>query len=256
MKKDMFVEYLKSKQFMKNDNIEIIPAIMPESHEDLILHLNQIQGLVNLVQVDVMDGVFVPGITWPYKNQSAEFDRVIHEEEGLPNWQDFDFEIDLMVTHPETEWQKWVSAGARRIIIHQESAKDLDLLLADIRSEFPKQDSDSAFTIEIGLAQNIDTPIESIFPYLDRIDFVQCMGIVEIGKQGNPLSPKVLQKIETLKAHAPETVISVDGGVSFETIKSVVISGVDRLVIGSAIFNNQEMEVAESLEFFKQVVNE
>lgn len=237
-------------------NIEIIPAVMPKSFDDLEEHLNQVQGLVNLVQIDVMDGVFTPGITWPYKESAEHFESILQESEGLPHWQDFDFEIDLMVSNPEKEWHKWVSAGARRIIIHQESTKDLAALLADIRSEFPKQDTESVFNVEIGVAQNIDTPTESLFPYLEDIDFVQFMGIAEIGKQGNPFSEKVFQKIETLKAHAPSTIISVDGGVSLETVKGIIIAGVDRLVIGSAIFSTEEAEVAENVETFKQVANQ
>lgn len=241
---------------MAKQDIEIIPAIMPKDYDDLVEHLNSVQGLVNLVQIDVMDGVFVSGKTWPYEQGDTHFESILHESEGLPHWQEFDFEVDMMVANPAKEWHKWISAGARRIIIHQESVTNLEALLADIRSEFPKYDGESAFSVEIGLAQNIDTPTETLFQYLEHVDFVQFMGIAEIGKQGNPFAEKVLQKIEMLKAHAPQTVISVDGGVSLATAPLLVTAGVDRLVIGSAIFKDEEMDAAQSIEMFKQKINE
>ncbi len=241
-------------KYMDKTDIEIIPAILPKDYEDLMVRLNQINGLVRLVQIDVVDGIFAQNKTWPYTGSDEHFEQILHEDEGLPHWQEFDFEVDMMVANPAKEWHKWVSAGARRIIIHQESTQDLGVLIADIRSEFPKHESESVFNVEIGLAQSIDTPTETLFPYLKDIDFVQFMGIKEIGKQGNPFDTRVLRKIETLKEHAPETIISVDGGVSLETARMLILAGVNRLVVGSALFNSED--ISETLELFKELTRE
>lgn len=233
---------------------QIIPAIMPRKYEDLVARINEVTGLTNIIQIDVMDGKFVTGLTWPYVDPEQHFEHILEQAEGLPGWQDLDFEVDLMVAEPEKVWHKWVSAGARRIIIHQESTTDIAALIADFRSEFPKQDEIGTFDVELGIAQSIATPLADLEPYLDDVDFVQLMGIANIGKQGQPFDIRVISKIEQLRQIAPRTIISVDGGVSLETATALLDAGVDRLVVGSALFKTDD--VAETFEMFKSLNNE
>ena len=246
---------------MSNKHIEpvqIIPAVMPHHYEDLGEHLNRVTGLVDMVQIDIMDGHFVKGTTWPYKSGTVtpdeHFEHILHEDEGLPSWQEFDFEIDLMVNKPENIWQQWVSAGARRIVIHQESTEKMAEIIAEFREQFPKQDEHGLFDVELGIAQNITTPIETLAPFLDDVDFVQLMGIAEIGKQGEPFDERVLPKIEALRQVAPHVVISVDGGVSHESARALILAGVNRLVVGSALFESEDL--VDSLEVFKHLARE
>ncbi|MGB2580263.1 MAG: hypothetical protein WBC83_01045, partial [Minisyncoccia bacterium] len=154
-------------------NIEIIPAIMPKDYEHLDEMMSLFVGVVSLVQLDIMDGKFVPARTWPYP-RDTHFDAIVAEEEGMPRWEEMNFEVDLMIENPELAVTKWVSAGASRIIVHVESMKDFEI----IRNAVPEG------LIELGLAINTTTPLSALDTYVNRIDFVQCMGIARIGFQG------------------------------------------------------------------------
>src|SRR3989344_3782620 len=204
--------------------VEIIPAIMPKDYEDLDEKMSLFVGVVPFVQLDIMDGKFVPARTWPYP-RDAHFDAIVAEEEGMPRWEEIDFEADLMVENPELAVPKWVSAGARRIIVHVESMVDFE----KIRASVP------VGLIELGLAINTTTPLSAIEPYIDRIDFLQCMGIARIGFQGEEFDERVLENVRALRAKYSELPISIDGSVNMDTARSLVDAGATRLVAGSAI---------------------
>lgn len=204
--------------------VEIIPAIMPKDYEDLDEKMSLFVNVVSMVQLDIMDGKFVPARTWPYP-RDVHFEAIVAEEEGMPRWEDIDFEADLMIENPELAVSKWVSAGARRIIVHVESMVDFE----KIRESVP------VGLIELGLAINTTTPLSAIEPYIDRIDFVQCMGIARIGFQGEEFDERVLENVRALRAKYPELPISIDGSVNFDTARALVEAGATRLVSGSAI---------------------
>lgn len=225
--------------------IEIIPAIMPKHYDDLAEKMGIFAGVVPLVQLDIMDNKFVKARTWPYNPGDQNFDRfskIVAEEEGMPEWEVLDFEVDLMVEKPEVEVQKWVSAGAQRIIIHVEGIKDFEM----IRSIIPEG------LIELGLAINTTTPIIALDPYLDRIDFVQCMGIEQIGFQEQPFDERVLEKVKALHAARPKMPISIDGAVNFETAHALREAGATRLVSGSAILKSAD--VSSAVEMMRDLV--
>ncbi|OHA79155.1 MAG: hypothetical protein A2747_01490 [Candidatus Yonathbacteria bacterium RIFCSPHIGHO2_01_FULL_44_41] len=204
--------------------IEIIPAIMPKDYEHLDEMMSLFVNVVPLVQLDIMDGKFVPARTWPYP-KDTHFDAIVAEEEGMPSWENIDFEVDLMIENPEFWVQKWVTAGASRIIVHVESMKDFGV----IRDAVPEG------LIELGLAINTSTPLSALDQYLNRIDFVQCMGIAKIGFQGQPFDERVLDYVRALRAAHQNLQISIDGSVNFETARALVDAGATRLVSGSAI---------------------
>ncbi|MGC9605628.1 MAG: hypothetical protein ABSF56_02640 [Minisyncoccia bacterium] len=220
--------------------IEIIPAILPKDFKEIEDKAVMVKGLVKTVQIDICDGHFVPSFTWPYKKHDDSFEKIVHEEEGLPCWQDLDYEFDLMVDSPEKVVDEWVEAGGSRIIVHAESkgnvGKAIDIL----------QDR-----VEIGLALNEDTPLDAINPYREKINFVQLMGIDKIGFQGQAFDEKVDGRIKEARIKFPGLPISIDGGVSLETAPELVAAGADRLVAGSAIFSSDN--VVEALEKFKRL---
>ena len=213
--------------------VEIIPAIMPKDYEDLDEKMSLFVGVVPFVQLDIMDGKFVPARTWPYP-RDAHFDAIVAEEEGMPRWEEIDFETDLMIENPELAVPKWVSAGARRIIVHVESMVDFE----KIRASVP------VGLIELGLAINTTTPLSAIEPYIDRIDFVQCMGIARIGFQGEEFDERVLENVRALRAKYSELAISIDGSVNMDTARSLVDAGATRLVAGSAILEADDFTQA------------
>lgn len=231
--------------------IEIIPAVMPTSTTDLQSKLSQVAGHMSVAQIDIMDGKFVKEVSWPYTEDEEYFQGILNEDAGLPYWDQFDFEVDLMIVRPEEVINDWISAGVRRIVVHQKSTDNLPKILSDFRERFPKSETPDVFDCEIGIAQEIDTPVETLFPFLDKIDFVQFMGIDIIGEQGNPFDEKVLDKIHALLEHAPGTIISVDGGVSLESAPLLITAGVRRLVVGSAIFKSED--IGATIKEFKQL---
>ena len=231
--------------------IEIIPAVMPTNTGDLEAKLAQVAGHAPVVQIDVMDGKFVKNVSWPYTEDDEYFQEILNEGAGMPYWDQFDFEMDLMILHPEQVIEDWIKTGAKRIVVHQESTENLDKLLTDFRVRFPKSEQPDVFDVEIGIAQNIDTPTASLFPFLDRIDFVQFMGIAEIGVQGNPFDEKVLDKVRALRAESPKAIISIDGAVSLETAPLLISAGANRLIVGSAIFKSED--VVETIKEFKSL---
>ena len=204
--------------------VEIIPAIMPKDYEHLDEMMSLFVNVVPMVQLDIMDGKFVPARTWPYP-KDTHFDAIVAEEDGMPSWERINFEVDLMVSDPELVVSKWVSAGASRIIVHVESMKDFEAIRSAV----------SEGLIELGLAINTATPLSAIDQYLPRVDFVQCMGIDKIGFQGQPFDERVLEHVRALRAKYPELPISIDGSVNMDTAKALVDAGATRLVSGSAI---------------------
>jgi ribulose-phosphate 3-epimerase len=234
--------------------IEIIPAVMPTSTTDLQSKLAQVAGHMSVAQIDVMDGKFVQNVSWPYTEDDEYFQGILNEDSGLPYWDQFDFEVDLMIVRPEEVINDWITAGVRRIVVHQESTDNMEQILTDFRTRFPKSEQPDVFDCEIGIAQNIETPNETLFPYLDRIDFVQFMGFDTFGEQWQPFDDRVLDKISVLLAYDSKIIISVDGGVSLESAPELIAVGVNRLVIGSAIFKSED--IGATIKEFKHLGNQ
>ena len=221
-------------------NIEIIPAVMPESFDDVGTKSALVAGLVETVQLDIMDGIFVPEKTWPYTRSGLdEFRGLIADKTGLPNSDTMRYEVDLMITEPEQAVLYWLEAGAARVIVHIESTERFGALIETIRAAFRQQEIiENRKPIELGVAIDIDTPTEAILPFCHAVDFVQCMGIAHIGYQGQPFDARVIPKIRDLRNTHPNLIISVDGGVNFESAPQLVAAGINRLVSGSAIFTS------------------
>ncbi|MFQ5661776.1 MAG: ribulose-phosphate 3-epimerase [Candidatus Paceibacteria bacterium] len=220
--------------------IEVIPAIMPESLEDLNEKHSLVKEYVSTVQVDVMDGNFVQSVDWPYTNAPQGLASGNSRGQALGNLPkiDFDFEVDLMISNPEDFIEAWVNAGAKRIIIHIESVERIE----DVFLKIPSG-------VETGIALNTTTENKKIYPLIEKIDFVQFMGIEKIGFQGQSFDERVLGKIADLREKFPRVIISVDGGVSLETAVKLKEAGANRLVSGSAIFKSGNIK--ESIEKLK-----
>ncbi len=230
-----------------NKKIEIIPAVLPKDFAELDEKISLVKGLVKFVQIDICDGQFTPEATWPYRKDDDNFERIQKEESGLPGWEKLDFEIDLMVNKPDEVVEQWITAGASRIIIHAESGERLSVKREGVK----KAIEILAGRLEVGLALNIETPMDIIETYKDKIQFVQCMGIDNIGFQGQDFDAKVIDKIKEIKTKYPELIVSVDGAVSLESAPMLVEAGADRLVVGSAIFNSDNF--TEAIREFKAV---
>jgi ribulose-phosphate 3-epimerase len=241
--------------------MEIIPAILPKHYEDLKNKISLVRGVVPVVQIDICDGNFVKTVTWPFlsraesrdesdfleNNFDEHFRRILNEQEGLPFWEDIDFELDLMVMNAVENFDIYTKLGPRRIIFHLEAVGNLQ----EFKHFLEGIDNYVRDVIQIGVAISPTTSVEQIFPLVNSCDFVQVMGIDHEGKQGEEFDPKCLDQIKKLKERFDDAIVAVDGGVDFETAGLFKEAGADRLVIGSAIFNTDD--VIETIEKFRSL---
>lgn len=222
--------------------IQIIPAVIPGNLIDLRQKVNLVKDYVKWVQIDVMDGDFVSSVSWPYETEDlGEFQNMVSLGERLPFADELSYEIDLMVSNPETEIQKWYMLGVRRFLIHIESVESSDVL----EHIFVKAPPGA----QIGVALSMGTGVDLLEPILSEVSVVQFMGIDKIGYQGQPFNKKVIDSIKELRKLSKDVIISVDGGVSLSTAPALVEAGAQRLVSGSAIFGSGN--IASAISHFK-----
>lgn len=218
----------------------IIPAILPQSLEDLREKLVRLHGLVPEVQVDVVDGTFGGHASWPYTHGRTTID----EEQILPYLGGLRFEADLLLRDPEQAVDAWIAAGATRITVHAETTPRLPQLVRDIQTRYGHDKDFAPSLLSFGLSINVATDTALIEPYLDECDYVQFMGIAHVGMQGQPFDAGVLPKIAAFHAAHPDVLIQVDGGVTLETAPKLLSAGVSRLVVGSALWKQPDVKSA------------
>ncbi len=208
--------------------IEIIPAILPKTFEELEGQLSQIRGVVRSVQIDIVDGIFVPNKTWPYGSG---------DNLALPFAGEFDFEMDLMVAEPEDTAEKWRQASAKRIIIHADAHGAREALLA---LRFEREEHKKPEGIKVGIALPCSATPDVLSEFENLYDFVQVMGIEKVGFQGQPFDPRAVELLHQLDEQFPGLALQVDGAVSEEHIPELVRAGATRLVAGSAIWKSND----------------
>ena len=219
--------------------MEILPAIMPDTYADFEEKAGKVKGLVYFAQIDIMDGAFVPSRSWPYVEDGA-----VEEEIRLPFRKELQYEVDLMVADPYRAALAWIRAGVSRILFHVESVADPKRFIESLLVEH-------SGALEVGVAIGLETSNDVLEYCLYDIDVVQFMGIARIGYQKEPFDERVLTKIAQLRQKHPETIISVDGGVNFETAPRLMRAGATRLVSGSAIYTAQN--IAEAIQKFQKI---
>lgn len=205
--------------------IPVVPAIIPESLEHARESIKKV-SFSREVQLDLVDGDFVSTTSWPYQPAGEPMD-LKHELDR------FTLEIDLMVAKPIEAATAWLEAGADMLIFHVES------LPLETFKNFAENCACS-----VGVAAHGATSVETISEYAKSADYIQLMGIREIGAQGQPFDETVLERIEALRQQFPEKVISVDGSVNSETIVRLKKAGVTRMVVGSAILHQADPKKA------------
>ena len=212
--------------------LEVVPAILPKTFAELEEKLEFLKGAAPSVQIDITDGKFAGDASWPLYKEDKNFEAIVREERGMPHWEDFEFEFDLMVSDPFSLIPDLIRAGASKIILHAESINlDNDQLLLDqLRTEG---------IVEVGIAFNQDADEKLIKEFLPFADFVQCMGIAKIGFQGQPFSPRVLDQIRFLKQELSNMPIAVDGAMKPDTVALVVEAGATKIIVGSYVLNSE-----------------
>jgi len=209
----------------------IIPAIMPFAEEDIENQVAQIAGVVDYVQIDLMDGAFVTQASWPYEDQVFALSEIEVLEAVIKKFPETKFEVDLMVEHALSLAPVLVRAGVHRVIFHHKTIND-PIEVIQFKEENPE--------IEVGIALHIDDNPEIILSYGDSLSMVQCMGIEKVGYQGQGFVEKSLEVIAKVHLLVPHLPIQVDGGVNLETVQRLADAGAYRFVAGSAIFKTED----------------
>lgn len=196
--------------------IPIVPAIIPKSAEQIITTLPSL-SFSSEIHIDVVDGQFVPFSSWPY-SPKGEPKAVRHATDR------FTLEVDLMVGDPLAAAESWLEAGADMLVFHTESIS-LEAFTRFVEST----------KVSVGISALNGTPLEVLKSYAKKADYVQLMGIAEIGTQGQPFDESVIERIKEIKTSFPNLSITIDGSVNKNTIKRLVEAGADRFICGSAI---------------------
>ena len=177
---------------------------------------------VELLHIDVMDGVFVPNFSFGFPIISAAKKR-----------SKMVFDAHLMIARPELYAERMIDAGADIVCAHLEAVKDPVAFCELVRAKGAKA----------GLGLRPRTPASALFPYLPYVDLVLEM-TVEPGFGGQKLIPETLDKIRELRREIDRLGLPVeleaDGGINAETAAAVREAGADILVAGSAVFKGSD----------------
>ena len=205
--------------------IKIAPSILSADFARLGEEVKNLEvSGADLVHIDVMDGMFVPNISF-----GIPVIKSIRSLTKLP------FDVHLMIEEPARYVKDFVDAGADIITIHAEADKHLDRTINYIKS----------FGVKAAVALNPATPVSSIKHLIDSLDMVLIMS-VNPGFGGQKYIKYASNKIQEVRDLAnlynPTLMIQVDGGIDENTIGEVVNAGADVIVAGSAVFKNGDIE--------------
>lgn len=176
----------------------------------------------DMMHLDIMDAHFVPNLTF-----GAPVIKFVRKYTDKP------FDVHLMISEPLKYIEDFAKAGADIITFHVESDSDIKETIDKIKS----------FGLKAGLVIKPNTPVESVFPYLEDLYMVLVM-TVEPGFGGQSFMADMMPKVETLKAKREEMgldfLIEADGGIGDATIATAAKAGVDVAVAGTAVFKAED----------------
>ncbi len=203
----------------------IAPSILSADFANLRQDVEMInRSAAEWLHVDVMDGVFVPNISFGFPIMEA-----LQKHTTKP------LDVHLMITHPERYVERFVDAGAWSVGFHLEAVDDPRPILDLIR----KKNCRTCLTI------NPDIAVERLFPYLEEVDMVLLMSVFA-GYGGQKFIPETFPRLQLLKEELTrrhlDTLIQIDGGVNAENAPLLFEAGADALVAGSAVFRASDPE--------------
>ena len=210
----------------------IAPSMLSSDFGRLIDEIELInKSNADWFHLDVMDGVFVPNIT---------FGSPVLEI--FKNYAKKPLDIHLMIVNPENYIDKFSSYNPDIITIHMEAVNDISAVLKKIKN----------LNIKAGLAINPDTPIKHLEPYINEIDMVCLMGVFP-GFSGQKFINKTNSRLRDLKnlieSKKSKVLIQIDGGVDLSNVKELSRLGADILVSGSCIFKSKNpSKIIDSLK--------
>ena len=213
----------------------LAPSLLAADFTILGEQIREIQKAgVNYLHIDVMDGMFVPSISF-----GMPVLKSIH------NATDQVMDAHLMVQEPIRYVEAFKEAGADIVTIHLEACEDVNATIAKIRE----------CGMKVGLSINPETDVKEVVPYLEEVDMILVM-CVHPGFGGQKFIPESLDKIRAIRAMLNEknleTDIQADGGVYVENVREVLDAGANVIVAGSAVFRGDAGEnTAKFMEILK-----
>lgn len=204
--------------------VHVVPAILEKTFEEVQQRVKEITPYSTFVQLDVMDGVFVPNVTFQNPEEAATLQVTM--------------ELHLMIEKPEFFISRWALPNVTRMIVHYEAVSNVSNIITQIRG----------LGKEVAIAINPGTSTYVLKDYLDQLDMVLVMG-VEPGFSGQDFHYDVLEKIKEIKKQRPEVLVEVDGGVNKRTRNPIVTAGTDILAAASYLWKSED--VGAAMEFLK-----
>ncbi|OQX54673.1 MAG: ribulose-phosphate 3-epimerase [Candidatus Omnitrophica bacterium 4484_213] len=212
---------------------KIAPSILSANFADLRGELRKISN-ADLVHIDVMDGHFVPNITF-----GPLVVKTVKKEAAIP------LDVHLMIEEPTKFISDFISAGADLVSVHIEAAKEKSLeIIGQIKS----------LRARAGIALNPQTPLSAVEDIISEVDFVLLMS-VQPGFAGQRFREEVIPKIKQLRREWKGD-IEVDGGINRENYRDVIQAGANILVAASAIFSEACREGKEPQVIIKEMKDE
>ncbi len=207
----------------------LVPSYPAPDKESLLAVMDVLVGISDGFQIDFVDGEFVPAVSWPFSAAGA-----IELQELKKYSSSYELEIDCMVEDPGQYSDLFVEAGFKRVVLHLGSS---DKLIAT--KDFLQEEG-----LSVGLAFTSDADYSEVVELIPGFDYVQVMGIKEVGKQGQPFDDRTYGTVRKLRKQFPDLEIAVDGGVNANTIPQLVDAGANRLAPGSAITKSDDKVAA------------
>ena len=202
--------------------IQIAPSMLAADFLHLEKDVETVNRFADIFHLDVMDGVFVPNISFGFPVIEA-----IASKAQKP------MDVHLMIVEPEKYVDRFAQVGASMISFHLNASNDPEALLKHFRS----------LGVKAGLVINPDIPVEDLFPYLKDADYVLLMSVFA-GFGGQKFIEATYDRIRTLKAEIQrqglDIKIEVDGGVSASNADALAEAGAEIFVAGSAVFKAED----------------
>lgn len=213
--------------------MQIIPSLLVQSREEFETQIKAVQNAIEMVQIDIADGIFVSNTTW----RDPQIAKQILE---------INAELHLMVADPIKEAVLWMTVPQiKRVFFHYEA-------VAEEKIEHTIRELGRGGW-QVGLVLNPDTPIEVVDAHVEHLDAVMFMGVYP-GFQGQTYIPETTDRMKKLKQKYPDLFISLDGAVNLKTLPKIVTSGIDAICPGSAVFHTDKTP-AENVADIEKLIN-
>ncbi len=216
--------------------VELSPSILSCNFSRLQEDLDQTKNTrIKMLHIDVMDGLFVPNISFGFKIIS-----------DIRDDNDLFFDTHLMIERPERYIEDFKKAGSDRITFHYEATDDVKKVIDLIRQN----------NMEVGLTLKPKTDPNLLLPYLKDIDLILVMS-VEPGFGGQTFMEDSIERIRFFRKYIDDsnlvTKIQVDGGIKTTNVKKVIYAGCDEIVSGSDIFAKDDIrgQIKKYYEIFE-----